>query len=401
MNDYKVVYIDRNFIDDRYPNKPSDGDSFYTHGFSSLYAREFKKYNPEITVECWKADPCINKAIEKEIQGVYYRMFPSWNLGKIGQYSPKMIRFLNKLVKINFSTVFNISSFDHLLFYSLALNLKNYPLVVQHHGEATAIYKLTIKKGLKKVYFSLLTHLEKRCFRNIDLLYVLDDRIKKWLPDNKNQLDIKVSTTGVDENVFIPLDKTEAKKIIGLDPKKKYLLYVGRLNHTKRPDLLIDVYNALKKERNDVGLILAGHETTDPLYPIARESGAILYGVIQQGELYKYLSAATVYVLAQLDRSIPFGGIGMLSVQALLCQTPIIGGTVEVFPEIDREKIGIATFEYIQLKEGILKIINGEFKNNNFREYAQKYYSWEMISKASAKDYVTLINKMSSKSILI
>lgn len=392
MSLYHLVYIDRNFIDCRYPNKPSDGDSFYTHGFSSIYARQFKKYNPEIVVECWKADPRINRIIEKEIEGVFYRMFPSLNLGKIGQYSHKMVRFLKKWVKINPSTIFNISSFDHLLFYSLALNLKNFPLVVQNHGESTVIYKTTIKRGLKKICFSLLTHLEYSCFRNIDLLYVLDERIKRWLPANQFQPVIKVSTTGVDENIFLPLDKTEAKKMLGLDPEKKYIIYVGRLNYTKRPDLLIDVYTELKKERNDVELILAGHEATDPLYQKARESGAILYGVIRQSELYKYLSAASVYVLVQLDKSIPFGGIGMLSIQALLCETPIIGDTVKAFPESDRGKIGIETRDYTQIKVGILKLLNGEFVFDNLRKRALKHYSWKIISNGNANDYMHLIN---------
>ncbi len=394
---YTVVYIDRNFIDNRYPNKPSDGTSFYTHGFGSIYAREFKKYNPEITVECWKADPRISDAIDNEFQGVCYRMFPSWNLGKIGQYSPKMIRFLKKWANLNPYTVYNISSFDHLLFYFLALNLKNYPLVVQNHGEATALYKTSISKGLKKIYFKLLTHLEKRCFKNIDLLYVLDERIKNWLPNGPRQFPVKVSTTGIDEEIFIPLDKTDAKKLIGLNPQKKYLLYVGRLNLTKRPDLLIDVYSAMKKERNDIELILAGHETTDPFYTKARESGAILFGVIKQNEIYKYLSAASVYVLAQLDKSIPFGGIGMLSVQALLCNTPIVGETVKNIPSEIRDKVGIVADSESTIYTCLRSIINGSIKFENLRKLAIEHYSWRNIANHTRMHYDSIIKNLWEK----
>lgn len=393
QSSYQVVYIDRNFISDRYPNKPTDGDKFFTYGFASLYARQFKKYNPDIHVECWKADPRIRLIAEKEIEGVYYRMFPSLNFGRFGQYSKQMIRFLKNWNREKTNTIFNISSFDHLLFYSLALKLKYQPLVVQNHGESTALYKTTIKKGLIKIYFILLANLEKLCLRNIDLVYVLDERIKDWLPEVISPNKVKISTTGVDETLFRPIDKIQAKLELGLDINKKYIIYVGRLNTTKHPDMLIDIYTELKKGRKDLELILAGHEKSDPFYIKGKESGALMYGKILQTELYKYLSAACAYVLAKLDESIPFGGIGMLSVQALLCETPIIGSTVAAFPEIDRKLVGIVASDQKSLKNAIVDIIDEEKHYSNLREKALKYYSWKCISFNTATDYLMLLNK--------
>lgn len=58
---YKVIYIDYNFIDKRYPNSSEDGDRFFTYGWGSLSCREFKKHYPDIDVECWKTDSRIRK----------------------------------------------------------------------------------------------------------------------------------------------------------------------------------------------------------------------------------------------------------------------------------------------------------------------------------------------------
>jgi hypothetical protein len=42
-----VVYIDYNFQNPKYRNGPDDGESYFTYGFGSLYARKFKEEFPD------------------------------------------------------------------------------------------------------------------------------------------------------------------------------------------------------------------------------------------------------------------------------------------------------------------------------------------------------------------
>lgn len=379
---YRVIYIDYSSGDKRYPNTLNDGDKFYTYGFGSIYARKFKKYNPGINVECWKADSRINTIYKKTIENVNYIIFPAIKFGKLGNYSSKLIAHLIKELKTGNETIFNISSIRHLLFYSLAFRLRNFPLVVQHHGESSAIHKTKINIGLRKLYYAFQIPLEKISFNSMDLFFVLDERIKDYLPRSNNKLKVELSTTGVDEEIFHPIDKIEAKRILGWDVKKKHILYVGRLNYTKRTDILIDIYEEFKKVgKKDIELVLAGHEKDDLLYKKAEESGAILYPKILQTELYKFLSAADIYILPLLSEEIPFGGIGMLSVQALCCNTPIVGATVESFPVGDRDKIGLVAKDHNSISDAIDQIISRKKEFIKLRMYALKYYSWESISK--------------------
>lgn len=381
-------------MDKRYPNSLNDGDRFYTYGWGSILARNFKKYNPEIEVECWKADSRINKIYEKEIEGVYYRIFPSIRFGKLGHYSTSMLKHLSNELEKKEKIVFNISSFRHLLFYSIALKLKKAPLVVQHHGEASAIYKTKINKGFKKLFYALQIPLEKLAFKNIDLLFVLDERIEEFLPKGNKNLKIKVSTTGVDEEIFYPIDKIEAKKLLGWDINKKHILYVGRLNYTKRPDILIDIYEEFKSEgRNDIELVLAGNEQDDPLYDRAKKSGAILYPKILMTELYKYLSAADVYSLPKYVVNHAFGGIGILPVQALLCETPVIGNSLATFPKMDVEKVGFRTSDKTKIKNLILDICDERVIFKNLRNIAMKHYSWKNISQRTYLYYTELLER--------
>ena len=394
MKDYKVVYIDRNFIDDRYPNKPSDGNSFYTYGWSSLSAREFKKYNQDITVECWKADPRIKTSREKEIQGVYYRMFPSLNLGKLGQYSIRMKKHLKEWLKVNASTIFYISSFDHVLFYSIALNLKNYPLVVQNHGEGTAIHHLKKREGLSVLKAWIEQFPQNHSFRNLDLLFVLDNRLKKFIPSWYSRDRIIKRTTGVDPELFPLIPKIEAQRMLGLSSDKFYILYIGRLNKTKRPDLLIKAYLTLTKEFQDIELILGGFSREDEFFDLASESGALLVeGSILQTEIHKYLNASHVYVLAKLSDNHKYAGIGMLPVQALLCETPLVGESVHNLPDEIRESCGIYTDNLQDLIQSLRRIYLKEDSFADLRKKVITYYSWENISKQTKLDYDLLANR--------
>ena len=195
---FKVIYIDYQADDKRYPNTLNDGDRFFTYGFASIYARKFKEYNPYVSVECWKADSRIKVIYEKTIENVHYIIFPSIKIGKLGHYSTKLIYHLKRELAAGNKVIFNISSIRHLLFYSIAIRLKKYPLVVQHHGESSAIHKTKINKGLKKLFYALQIPLEKHCFKNIDLFFVLDERIKDYLPKSNKELKVELSTTGVD-----------------------------------------------------------------------------------------------------------------------------------------------------------------------------------------------------------
>ena len=359
-----------------------------------MCSRKFKECNHYIKVECWKTDYKAKRIYERKISGVTFKIFPAYNIKRLGDYSPRLLRYIKKEMLKNKKVIFNIESFRHLLFYSVALKLKNYPLVVQNNGEAPAVYKAIISKGIKKLYYLAQIPFEKKAFKNVDLMYILDNHIKEFLPHN--EMVIKQQTLGVMPEIFAPLNKKMARRLLNLDPDKKYLLYVGRLNSTKRSDILIDIYKELKKERQDIELILAGTKVNDPLYNYARESGAKIYGLIMHTELYKYLSAADVYILPKYTKTHSFGGIGLLPVEALLCNTPVVGGSLHNFPEENRDTVGFAVSERDQIKEAILKIIDSNVTFSNLREIAIKYYSWENISHRTLHDYKEILKKYRS-----
>jgi glycosyltransferase involved in cell wall biosynthesis len=386
---YKVIYIDR--ISEHSKNIPSninDGDNYFTIGWGGLCSRKFKEFNSDVKVECWKTDYKSRNIYEREISGVVFRIFPAFHIKHFGDYSISLLKNLKNELKKNEPTIIHITNFRHLIFYSIALLFKEFPLVLQNNGEASAIYKVRISKGIKKLFYLMQVPLEKISFRNIDLLYILDERLQMYLPQTKAK--IKKQTLGVMPERFTPLNKKDARQLLNLKTDKKYLLYVGKLNYTKRPDILIDIYKDIKKERNDVELLIVGTNELDPLINYAVESGAKVYGRIMHTDIYKYLSAADIYILPKYSVEHIFCGIGLLPIESLLCNTPIIGGSLENFPQECRESVGLAVSDKEELKRAIITVLDNKIVFNDLRKIAIENYSWEKIITDTAKDYKNL-----------
>jgi glycosyltransferase involved in cell wall biosynthesis len=389
---YKVIYIDRIAEhSSRVSSNIKDGDNYFTIGWGAGSARKFKEFNPDVKVECWKTDFKAKQIYQRDISGVNFKIFPAFHFKYFGDFSKSLLESLKNELKKNEPTIIHITSIRHLLFYNVFLDLKNYPMAVQNNGEATVIYKSKISTGIKKLFYLFQIPLEKKLFRNIDLLYILDDRLREFIPET--QAKIKKQTLGVMPERFTALTKKEAKHLLNLDPHKKYLLYVGKLNYTKSPDLLIDTFKEIKKIRDDIELLIVGTNEGDPLINYAKEAGAKVYGRILHTDIYKYLSAADVYILAKYSKEHIFGGIGLLPVEALLCNTPVIGDSLKNFPQENRDSVGFAVSENSEMKNAIIEIIDNKISFNNLREIAIKHYSWEKISKETAIDFKELINK--------
>lgn len=391
MQPQKVIYIDYNFNDPRYPNKPGDGDSWFTHGFGGLYSRKFKQFNPHYIVECWKADRYATKTVVKEIENVRFVIFPAFSLGPIGLLSLGLIRELKRALKSNPESIINISSFSHLLFYSIALLLKNANIVVQHHGESPARFKMQHHGGIRKLIWRLLAVLETKAMQNVDILYVLDKEVGDWL-NYKPRL-IKVRSTGVDEVLFRPIDKSLAKQELGLKPEKEYLLYIGKLNKTKGPDILIDVFLELRNEVENLELILGGCSQNDIFYKKAQNAGAKLIGTIPQHQISIWMSAASVYYLPKLSESHRFGGLGMLPVQAMFCNTPYIGGTMKCIDRKLQPKLGCLASSPDEIKQATKELLRNKKDYAQIRELVLPLFSWKSIVYDTEKDYQTLLKK--------
>ena len=118
--------------------------------------------------------------------------------------------------------------------------------------------------------------------------------------------------------------KIKARQELGLDPDKKYFVFIGRLTQIKRPDRLLDIARFLKMNFSDSHILIAG--AGELLGTIKSESEAESLPITFLGwrnDIDLILSAADIAILCSDNEGIP-----LTLIQAAQAGLPIISTNV-------------------------------------------------------------------------
>jgi len=160
------------------------------------------------------------------------------------------------------------------------------------------------------------------------------DRIIAATADERAQLirccgatsnQVKVIPCGVDLRLFVPQNKLAARNALGLPPTQPVLLFVGRLDPFKGPDLLLQAAAMMEKDAQVVimGGQLDGDEELAQLKTLASDLNISdrvhFFGARPQQDLPEVYSAADVTVIPSYHES-----FGLVAVESLACSTPVV-----------------------------------------------------------------------------
>ena len=182
---------------------------------------------------------------------------------------------------------------------------------------------------------------EKRVLKRADRLIVATEAEKaqlQWLYKGDLQK-MEVIPPGVDVSHFYPIPKDEARQFIGLEPQRRLVLFVGRIEPLKGVDTLIRAMSCLKFQgvsRPVYLAIIGGEPDADPdtmTAEMTRLQGlcdelcmgqtVVFLGKRAQDTLPYYYSAAEVLVMPSFYES-----FGMVALEAMACGTPVIASQV-------------------------------------------------------------------------
>jgi D-inositol-3-phosphate glycosyltransferase len=136
---------------------------------------------------------------------------------------------------------------------------------------------------------------------------------------------VKVIPCGVDLRLFVPQNKLAARNALGLPPTQPVLLFVGRLDPFKGPDLLLQAAAMMNKDAQVVivGGQLDGDEELVQLKILASDldisERVHFFGARPQQDLPQVYSAADVTVIPSYHES-----FGLVAVESLACGTPVV-----------------------------------------------------------------------------
>lgn len=378
----KVIIICYNYEPAHTPKKPDNEDRFYTYGFGGNFGRHLKKYVSKYDIEVWRLDGYVDEYHEKILSGVKYRVFPAFNFPKLITFSYRFYRALKKEVKQN-DPLLVVPHTHYWLAYQVAGFFRSSRIITTHHGEWSPFYRVKNTTGLRKLKAYIDMFIEKRVFKNIDCILCGEknqtDYFRMACPD----IQVMLWSTGVNFDHMKDIARAEARGILGWDEKKKYILYVGKLYKYKQADEMVKAWQEIKKTRPDIELVVIGNTPNDPweeFYDMAVDSGAMVLGRILNSELYKYYSAADVYVLYAL-RDDYFGGTGIATLESLACKTPVVSYALRNYADDNIEEIGEAPASLEEYKKAIIKVIDNPQNYRNIRQNVFKYYSYEAVFK--------------------
>ena len=128
----------------------------------------------------------------------------------------------------------------------------------------------------------------------------------------------------LDTDMFFPMDKLEARRILKLPEDHFIVLFVGGLDPLKAPHILIQAFKIFNERSPNSLLLLIGKGTLEnKLRTLAEklelEKNVKFLGKISHSDLPIYYNASDVFVLPSF-----YEGISLVSLEALSCGIPIV-----------------------------------------------------------------------------
>jgi D-inositol-3-phosphate glycosyltransferase len=174
---------------------------------------------------------------------------------------------------------------------------------------------------------SIRLEMERRLIQQVDSIIATtnDERIQIIRHCGATPGQVRVIPCGIDLKLFKPQDQQQAREKLGLKPYQPVLLFVGRLDPFKGPDLLLRTA-AMMEEKAQI-VIVGGKSSNDKDMEQLKELAAQLkisrrvhfIGARPQYELPVMYSAADVTVVPSYYES-----FGLAAVESLACGTPVV-----------------------------------------------------------------------------
>jgi glycosyltransferase involved in cell wall biosynthesis len=155
--------------------------------------------------------------------------------------------------------------------------------------------------------------------------------------------------------------KDEAKKSLGLESDKTYLVFVGRLTQIKRPDRLLEIARYLKANQPNSQILIAGAgELLKKIEGVSASEGLPMTFLGWRSDIDLILSAGDIAILCSDNEGIP-----LTLIQASQAGLPIVSTDVGSVSDIVID--GVTGFLTEVTSEGLIQGITKLLENPELR----------------------------------
>lgn len=157
---------------------------------------------------------------------------------------------------------------------------------------------------------------------------------------------VDVVAPGVDLSTFNPGDRSAARSALGVEPHRFHVVFAGRIQALKGPQVLVAAADELRRRRPDIPLMVSilgsgsGAEAL-ALHPLIEDAGLRddirLYPPVTPANLAHWFRAADVVAMPSFSES-----FGLVALEAQACGTPVLAANVGGLPQaISNERSGL------------------------------------------------------------
>lgn len=288
---------------------------------------------------------------------------------------------------------------------SLSSKIKRKPLVVTYHndimgnGFAGFIAGFYNSTGLR----SLLKQADKIIITQLNYL-----NSSPYLKDYRDK--VEVIPNGVDVDFFKPINldneliNPRDAKLDGKNQPENTIFFLSLLDEFhkyKGLDYLLKALKIVKKQINNFKLIVGGKGILLEHYQKMANSLGLgenveFHGFIPDEKIVEYYNNCNVFVLPSI--SSVQEGFGIVALEALACETPVISTEiVGVAEDIKKNNAGLIVMpkDSDALAAAIIKILKDEDlqkeMGSNGRKLVKEKYTWKGIAKMMEKVYNELL----------
>lgn len=248
-----------------------------------------------------------------------------------------------------------------------------------------------------KVFISLTRWLEKIHFKRARLIIVVSEVLKNEIADQGiASSKILVLPNAVDIELFRPKDPSEILKAqYAIDKNEKIIGFVGSFYPWHGVDFLIDTYEEILKEYNNVSLMLLGDgQMSEQLKKHVREIGlekkVIFTGRVPHDILPEYIALFDIGIMPDSNDY----GSPMKIFEYMAMEKPIVAPKLKPIEEVienGHEGVLFARRNNAELEEALLRLLNNaevcRSMGKEGRAKVLRRHTWELNVKKMIEHY--------------
>lgn len=215
-----------------------------------------------------------------------------------------------------------------------------------------------------------------KLYREFDCVYALSEAGGGRLLRSLGVEDVQILPLGVDLADFGPDRRDpELRRQLGLEGDQPLLIYVGRMDIEKRPDIIVEAFRKLPT-RLGARLVLLGQGPQKDEFEALRDPRIITPGfVTDRATLARYLASADLYVSAMPNETF---GVSVIEAQA--SGLPVVGVDGGAMPERVLPGMGLLgpVADVDAMAANIQTVLAGDHKamGERGRAYVSGEFSW-------------------------